>query len=101
MPRCGSEHAISRWRHSGARLSRGAGAAVEPWLQAVLDVLLPQKRTGRSGNLMTVARDPASSANAQLMSSFGPAMKPSRLIIVCQSTLPTPDLLSRASLLVL
>jgi hypothetical protein len=27
------------------------------------------------------------------MSSFGPAMKPSRLIIVCQSSLPTVALL--------
>src|ERR671925_1335932 len=29
------------------------------------------------------------------MSSFGPAMNPSRLIIVCQSSLPTPSSLLR------
>ena len=46
---------------------------------------------------MTVSPDPDSTPKAQLISSCGPEMKPSRLIIVCQISLPTLDLLSHNS----
>lgn len=68
------------------------GAAIEPRLQPILDVLRPPTdQQGSRPPQDLVDRLPSSSPsspNAQLMSSFGPAMNPSRLIIVCQSTLP-------------
>ena len=90
-------NALDDWRDGPA--DRGATRRTVPGrrrrrtrLQAILHVLRsPADQEGpvEETTLSTVSRDPASVPKAQLMSSFGPAMKPSRLIIVCQSSCPS------------